>query len=120
MKRRAAAIVPPFLPCLLLGLSCAGSAAFDRRAEGIQVALRAVDANGAMRCAPRELAVARSHIEFAQLEREQGSISSAEAHLDVAEENVRAARVLESSARCSERPGAGTSASPVVSPAAQR
>lgn len=95
-------------------LACAGSAALDHRVESVGSALRDVEADGAMRCAPRELAVARSHIQFAQLERDQGFVSRAEAHLDVADENVRAARVLGSSARCSKRRDAGRPASPVV------
>jgi OmpA-OmpF porin, OOP family len=109
-----APLVSSLLTWTALTVACAGSAALDHRVESIHTALRDVEANGAMRCAPRELAVARSHVEFAQLEREQGFVSRAEAHLDVADENVRAARVLGSSARCSKRPDAGTPASPVV------
>jgi OOP family OmpA-OmpF porin len=91
----------------LLGAACAAGAAHERRLEGLQTALRGVEASGAASCAPRELAVARSHLEFAGLEREQGFASRAEAHLDVAEENVRAAGVLAASARCSALRDAG-------------
>jgi len=93
----------------LVGAGCAASAVHEQRLAGIRSALQDVEAHGAASCAPRELAVARSHLEFADLERAQGFSSRAEAHLDVADENVRAARVLASSARCSARPDAGSS-----------
>lgn len=80
--------------------ACTGGAALERRAGLVEAALRGIEEGGAMVCAPRELAVARSHFGFAQLEREQGFPSRAEAHLDVADENIRAARVLASSTRC--------------------
>jgi OOP family OmpA-OmpF porin len=109
-----APVASSFLTCSALTLACAGSAALDHRVESIHTALRDVEANGARRCAPRELAVARSHVEFAQLERDQGFVSRAEAHLEVADENVRAARVLGSSARCSKRPDDGAPPRPGV------
>jgi hypothetical protein len=92
----------------LVWAACAASAVHEQRLEGVRSALRNVEAHGAASCAPRELAVARSHIEFAELERAQGFPARAEAHLDVADENVRAARVLASSARCAARPDAGS------------
>jgi hypothetical protein len=76
--------------------ACAGSTLLDRRIEGVQSTLQEVLARGALRCAPREVAVARSHLEFADLERTRGFASRAEAHLDVADENLLAARVLAS------------------------
>jgi OmpA-OmpF porin, OOP family len=87
--------------------SCAGSAALERRMGRVAERLTAVEANGAMRCAPRELAVARSHLEFARLEETQGYPSRARQHLDVAEENIEAANVLSPPGRC-----AGAAAAP--------
>jgi hypothetical protein len=58
------------------------------------------DQNGAMRCAPRQLAVARSHLEFAYLEREQGFSSRAQYHLRIADEHARAANLLSPPDRC--------------------
>lgn len=93
---------------LSLSVACAGNAALDRRSLAVQNALHEVEASGALRCAPRELAVARSHVEFAALEREQGFASRAQTHLDVADENVRAARVLAGSPRCAQHDGTPT------------
>jgi hypothetical protein len=95
--------------------SCAGSAALDRRIGRVADRLTVVEANGAMRCAPRELAVARSHLEFARLEETQGFPSRASQHLDVAEENLEAARMLSPPGRCASSaaaPGAPAAAEP--------
>jgi OmpA-OmpF porin, OOP family len=99
----------------LVSVGCAGSAPLDRKMDHIARTLAAVEARGALRCAPRELAIARSHLEFAQLERAQGSLSRVHQHLDVAEENIGAASVLSPSSRCAgaaEAPGATLPASP--------
>jgi OmpA-OmpF porin, OOP family len=84
----------------LLALACAHQAQLDGEVERISRALVDVEAAGALRCAPRELAVARSQLEFALLERDQGSPSRAREHLAAADENVRAARVLSPPAQC--------------------
>lgn len=90
----------PLVACL--ALACASSA-LDQHFEGVQLAVLEADRSGAMRCAPRQLAVARSHIEFARLEREQGFSSRAQKHLRVADEHARAALLLSPSDRCAGR-----------------
>jgi hypothetical protein len=86
---------------MVLGpLGCARNARLDDRVNDVALSLGKVEAQGAMRCAPRELAIARSHLEFAQLERQQGFTARALEHLEVAAENVRAASVLVEPARC--------------------
>lgn len=90
---------------------CAGSARLDARVAQLGGALAEAEAHGAMRCAPRELAIAQSQLEFARLEREQGDAASALAHLDIGDENVRAAQLLSTSGRC-EDPSDATDASP--------
>jgi OOP family OmpA-OmpF porin len=92
-------------PCavlVLLGVAsgCASAADLSQRMDRVARAVVAVEARGAMRCAPRELAVARSHLEFARLEEEQGFPSRARQHLDVAEENVEAASALSPLGKC--------------------
>jgi OmpA-OmpF porin, OOP family len=87
----------------LLGIGCLSGAELGPRLEDTARRLREVEAEGAMRCAPRELALARSHVEFAELERDQGAPSRARQHLDVADENVRAAAELSRDDRCSLR-----------------
>jgi len=84
----------------LLGLACASGAELARQIDETARSLREVEAQGAMRCAPRELALARSHLEFAQLERDRGAPTRARQHLDVADENLRAAAELSPSVRC--------------------
>jgi len=90
---------------------CARSARLDTRVTELGGALVEAEAHGAMRCAPRELAIARSQLEFARLEREQGDAASALAHLDIGDENVRAARLLSTSGRC-EDPSEAIDAAP--------
>jgi hypothetical protein len=50
--------------------------------------------NGAIRCAPRELALAKSHLEFAAVELDQGFVSRANQHLAIAEPNAHAATIF--------------------------
>jgi hypothetical protein len=57
---------------------------------------------GALRCAPRELAVARSQLEFAALESAQGSRVRAERHLKSAEQHTQAARLLSETTSCQQ------------------
>src|SRR5205814_135076 len=59
--------------------------------------------SGAMKCAPRELALARSHIEFAKNELDQGQYSNAIAHVDIADPNARAALANSPPEKCAAR-----------------
>lgn len=85
------------------GLACGANGQLDRQIDQVSRALAEVEARGALRCAPRELAISRSHLEFARLEREQGFPARARQHLEVADENVRAASVLTPAERCALR-----------------
>jgi hypothetical protein len=86
---------------LVLGASgCWRSARQAREIEQIGQMLLDAEANGAMRCAPRELAVARSQLEFAELERAQGFPSKAEEHLAIADQHARAAHLLSPPEHC--------------------
>jgi hypothetical protein len=64
-----------------------------------QLAL-AAEQSGARRCAPRELALGRSQLEFATLEDGQGFPTKAREHLRLAEQNVQAARLLSTPPHC--------------------
>ncbi|MEW5852570.1 MAG: OmpA family protein [Myxococcota bacterium] len=55
-------------------------------------------ASGAMRCSPRELALAEAHADFADAELDQGNFTKANEHLQVAQENAQAA--LQNSEGC--------------------
>ena len=99
MKRSAAFAVLSALA--LLGSACRSGAELGRQLGDTARRLREVEAQGAMRCAPRELALARSHLEFAVLERDRGAPTRAREHLDIANENVRAAAELSPADGCS-------------------
>jgi len=70
---------------------------------GLSDIVEQAERNGAIRCAPRELAVAKSQLEFASLELDQGFISKANAHLWKAEPNAHAAYFLSPPQYCAER-----------------
>jgi OmpA-OmpF porin, OOP family len=82
---------------------CTGAAALRGQLEGLKQIADQAERNGAIRCAPRELALARSNIDFAQVELEQGYISKAKKHLWLAEPNARAALDLSPAQHCTER-----------------
>jgi hypothetical protein len=108
---------------LSLGLACGASGRLDRQIDQLSRALAKVEARGALRCAPRELAISRSHLEFARLERDQGFPARARQHLEIADENVWAASVLTPADRCADRSnpvGSPPNASPNASPKAPR
>lgn len=65
---------------------------------------RQAEANGARNCAPRELALAQAHIEFADVELDQGDVRRAEEHFALAEPNARAALRMSPPERCLPRP----------------
>jgi len=77
------------LGLLVLG-GCAGSELDGRAGVARQVIKNARD-NGAYKCAPRELAMAESHVDFAENELKEGDYYRARQELDVAEENANEA-----------------------------
>lgn len=84
----------------LAASGCWRSARLAREVDQVGQMLQDAEANGALRCAPRELAVARSQLEFAELERAQGFTSKAEEHLALADQHARAAQLLSPPDRC--------------------
>lgn len=81
-------------------ISCAGAPKLRGQLAALNEIARQAERNGAVRCAPRELAMAHSHLEFAQTELEQGFASKAENHLAIAEPNARAALFLSPPEHC--------------------
>ena len=79
--------------------------------------------NGAYKCAPRELALAETHIEFTERELDQGDYFRARDHLHIADHNAReayqpvAARQVRGARRC--RPTPTATASPTTSTSAR-
>jgi OmpA-OmpF porin, OOP family len=83
--------------------ACAGVELKDRAASVDQMIAQARD-DGAVRCAPVELAMAESHNEFAQTELRQGHYYPARDELAVAEDNAKAAIAKSPKDRCVPRP----------------
>jgi hypothetical protein len=91
--------------------ACGEVAANTRRVEMISRSIDAVARSGAYSCAPRELALARAQLAFAQMELVQGNPTRAAQHLDQAQDNVGAAQVRSPQPQCR----AGVRAAPAVS-----
>jgi hypothetical protein len=100
-RGRQRPLVAALLSCCAPG--CVGQAQMDAQIAAIGHAIMVAEANGALNCAPRELAVARSQLGFAELERAQGSSSKAEAHLRIADRHAQAARLLSPVEHCRSR-----------------
>jgi outer membrane protein OmpA-like peptidoglycan-associated protein len=81
---------------------CGLGAVLRGKIAGLEKLADQAERNGAVRCAPRELAVAKSHLEFAAVELDQGFISRAKAHVATAEPNVHAALDLSPPEKCSD------------------
>jgi outer membrane protein OmpA-like peptidoglycan-associated protein len=56
--------------------------------------------SGAKKCAPRELALAQSHLRFAMTKLDQGEYVAATEHVNIAEPNARAAQSMSPADRC--------------------
>jgi OmpA-OmpF porin, OOP family len=91
-----------FFAALLL-TACAQGPAMRGKMRGLSTTVEDAEKNGAMTCAPRELAVAKSELEFAEIDLDQGQLSNAEAHLAKAEPNAQAAFAMSPADRCTSR-----------------
>ncbi|WP_242344410.1 OmpA family protein [Anaeromyxobacter terrae] len=85
---------------LLLGLAtgCAAGGKLRADAEVARADIAKARASGAMRCAPRDLALAEANVEFAEKETATGHGARAREHLDASEASVK--RALELSRGC--------------------
>lgn len=83
-------------------LGCSQGVELRGHIAGLERVAAEAKANGAVRCAPRELAIAQSELEFAKLELDQGFPSKAKRHLWLAEPNARAALLLSPPDYCKE------------------
>lgn len=103
MSRLGTSALYASLAALLLLPSCAKPNIMRGEIEALQKIADQAERNGAVRCAPRELAMAKAHLRFALLELEEGFMSKAVAHLDRAQPNVHAAYDLSPPQVCAER-----------------
>ena len=87
---------------LLVALTAAGCAGAQMKSDMRQVRTIAKEArdNGAYKCAPRELALADTNVEFVERELNQGDYFRARDHLRVADQNAREAYRLSPRDRC--------------------
>src|SRR5580692_4066358 len=88
---------------VVLSTACAEGPALRGKIAGLTKTVDDAEKNGAMKCAPRELAVARSNLEFAEIDLDQGFVSTAKAHLAKAEPNAQAAFQMSPPDRCTAR-----------------
>ncbi|WP_437629434.1 OmpA family protein [Sorangium sp. So ce854] len=84
-------------------LSCAQVPVMRGEIEALGSIAKQAERNGALRCAPRELAMAKSHLSFAAVELDQGFFARAKEHLDIAKANTHAAYDLSPPQKCAER-----------------
>jgi OOP family OmpA-OmpF porin len=98
-RARVAAILLPFAALL----SCAPASVLRGRIDGLNQDVINAEKNGAMRCAPRELAMAKAHLRFASVELDQGQLSAAVDQVAIAEPNAHAALEQSPPERCAER-----------------
>ncbi|WP_437922822.1 OmpA family protein [Sorangium sp. So ce291] len=84
-------------------LSCAQVPVMRGDIEALSTIAKQAERNGALRCAPRELAMAKSHLSFAAVELDQGFFARAKEHLDIAKANTHAAYDLSPPQKCAER-----------------
>jgi len=91
------------LVSVLLASGCGQAPKLRGQIAGLEKIVEQAERNGAMRCAPRELAVARSQLQFATLELDQGFVSKAVTHLEIASPNADAALEMSPPQYCAER-----------------
>lgn len=84
---------------------CAGQELAGRARE-VRGILKQARAAGAYQCAPRELAMGETHVEFGERELDQGDYFRAKDHLKVAEDNAVQAVRMSPAGRCTRAPQA--------------
>jgi OmpA-OmpF porin, OOP family len=89
---------------LLCSVGCDKAPELRGRIASLHELTAEAERNGAMKCAPRELALARAHTEFADLELRKGVLHRAEAQIKRAELNAAAAELQSPPEHC----GAGS------------
>jgi outer membrane protein OmpA-like peptidoglycan-associated protein len=91
-----------FLVSLVCG--CAETARVRGGIKTTQKQLKQIERNGAPTCAPKELALAKAHIRFAQLKLEQGRSIRARHHFDIARRHTELANEKSPADKCAQAP----------------
>src|SRR5262245_53422183 len=97
------AVIPWLTMAALASVSCSQVPVMRGEIEGLTKVAAQAERNGAIRCAPRELATAKSHLSFATVQLDQGFLLRAEDHLSIAKANAHAAYDLSPPQKCAER-----------------
>ncbi|MBK8256243.1 MAG: OmpA family protein [Polyangiaceae bacterium] len=87
----------------VFSLSCSNVTKMRGELEGLEKLADQAERNGAIRCAPRELALAKANIRFADAELGQGNWVRGDSHLGIARANAQAAYDLSPPQKCAER-----------------
>ncbi len=90
-----------------LAVGCTSESAMQGRLSATRSLLDQAQANGAHECAPRELALGRANVEFAEREMENAHMRRAEEHFAEADLNARAALRMSPPDHCLPRPAPG-------------
>jgi OmpA-OmpF porin, OOP family len=89
-----------FAICAVVGFGCAETARLKGGIESAQSRLEQVERNGAYTCAPKNLALAKANLNFAQLEIDEGMSSRAHEHYDIAMKNLEIAEANSPPEKC--------------------
>ena len=86
---------------LIQAAGCVSGAKIRADAEVVKRDIEKAEKSGAYKCAPRELALAKTHVEFCEDELDQGNWVRAEEHVKIALAAV--AKALENSKGCAPK-----------------
>jgi OmpA-OmpF porin, OOP family len=81
------------LPAFLLLSGCQKGPTLQGKVDGLKQLADAAEKSGAKKCAPRELALARAYLEFAELDLERGKLREAERWVSLATVHAKAAEL---------------------------
>ncbi len=85
-------------------VACGTGSSLRGRIDAANGVVAKAEQSGAGKCAPRELAIAKSHLGFAAVDLAQGEIGEASSHIELAEPNAQAALLLSPAERCGVNP----------------
>jgi outer membrane protein OmpA-like peptidoglycan-associated protein len=87
----------------LAAVTCSHAAVLTGKLQGVQDIIEQAEKNGAYRCAPVQLAMAKSHARFTQVELDEGYFSRAKKHYAIAETNANEAYELSPPEKCAPK-----------------
>lgn len=91
------------LGLLLASSGCTTGATLRQDADTIKADIARAKEAGAIRCAPREMAMAESHVDFLEVEVNQGDFARASKHAEIAKNNVGRALAITDPNQCAEK-----------------